>query len=194
MGDGFVDRREAREHRQISECRMRAVQHAQLGELERHHVVDELRAGLLPRGTSRRKAVFDHPLAERLARHGRGVFHVATRRARLRGRRRWWRARCDPPSSTETRRARRSSRRVRASSVRANDTTACFNAAPLCERLSHESTVNGGVPASRRCLSAAARMPGTVRRFVGMRQIVYDPSVRSGRRRRFSYRGSSLFR
>ena len=53
---------------------MRAVEHAQLGEFERHHVLDELCAGFLPCRTSRRKAVFDHPLTERLAWHGHGVF------------------------------------------------------------------------------------------------------------------------
>ena len=55
---------------------MAAIEKAQLHHLERRDIGNELRAGVLPRGTRASEAVFDDPLAERLGRNRRRVVHA----------------------------------------------------------------------------------------------------------------------
>ena len=141
---------------------MAAVQQAQLHRLERRDVGDELRAIVLPRRPRAGEAVLDHPLPERLerppARRPRIRCGAPLRRRRPASSR----ARCDPPSSRETRRCAQSSPPARDRRRGANARTIPATTRPLCGRLSQQTTVNAPPPARRRASSAATRNPGAL--------------------------------
>src|SRR3546814_17930243 len=66
--------------RRIADDRMAAIEDADLHRLEVMHARREDDADLFEGGTTGREAVFDHPLAERLARHRPRILAKAGRR------------------------------------------------------------------------------------------------------------------
>ena len=139
----------------VGDRRVAAVEDADLHQLERTHVGDELDADLLERRPPRAEPVLEHPLAERLAEHRPGVVDavaLAQKRAlRVRRRRR------DAVDHRVGKRdlVARSSAPGPRRPGRASPTTAACVTSPLPGRLSHDITVNGATAAARRRIDAA---------------------------------------
>eukprot|EP01022_Parablepharisma_sp_SALTPOND_P026956 TRINITY_DN652_c1_g5_i1.p1 TRINITY_DN652_c1_g5~~TRINITY_DN652_c1_g5_i1.p1 ORF type:complete len:870 (-),score=339.47 TRINITY_DN652_c1_g5_i1:20-2629(-) len=61
---------------QVGQCRVAAIEHAQLGVLVGRGLLDHRHAGVFPAWTRAAETVFQHPLAEALGHHRPGVFHA----------------------------------------------------------------------------------------------------------------------
>ena len=142
---------------------MGGVEHAQLDLLVGRHVVGELDADLLQRRPAGAEPVLDHPLDEVLGEDRQPVVDAGQR---------------VQPGHVLRRHRRRDAvdhaggeggvggdpvgeRRIAGGGERQHALRG--STAPLCWRLSQDSTVKAGRPSARRCASAATMKPNTVR-------------------------------
>ncbi len=160
IADTIADRLVAAEVAEVGECGVRAVEQAQFHRLEGRYIADEFCPSALPRrALPVDETILDHPLPERLVRDWRDIAKPRQRARRRRYRRPSSPARCDRPSSRETRRCASIQRARRSSRSAAKSRTSPWTSAPLWGRLSQHSTENGARPAARRMASASTRKP-----------------------------------
>ena len=146
IGDRLADIFIAGEVAEIGHGRVAAVEHAELHQLERPDIVDQLAPAVFEAGAVRRKSILDHPLGERLGHDRPGIVEASRFANELavivggggddpvdHGRRETrLRCRCSRPASVAQR-------------GEAGDDAAVVS--PFDGRLSQHITVNGAMPA-----------------------------------------------